>query len=436
MNQYKNKFNALFHLNFNLLITGILGFSSGLPLALTGAALQGWLAEENVDIVTIGILGLVTQPYVFKFLWAPLLDRFALPILGYRTGWIFATQLGLVAAIIAISMCDPLLSTMTVASIALIISFLSATQDVAFDAYRTELLSEKERGLGAVCYVYGYRVAMIISGGGSLLLSYYIGWQATYITMAILIGLCSLVTIMAKEPKREYRQPKSMSEVLIEPFKEFMTRPSAVYILLLIMTYKLGEAFSMALTTPFLIQTLHFTTQDVGLVSKTMGVVATLMGLSIGGVLINRLGLYYSLLWFGIFQAITNVLYFWLAIVGHNYLVMAFTILADQFSGGLGTAALMVLLMTVCNQKYTATQFALLSAIASLGRVYVAPISGYFVAAYGWESFYLFSVVMCIPGLIFLRLLKNKTDWAALHNPNNYNNLNQPSSEKAPVCSS
>lgn len=414
MDIFKSRLNNNINLT-SLIVVALLGFSSGLPLALTGAALQGWMAQENVDIVTIGILGLVTQPYVFKFLWAPLLDRFALPLLGYRTGWIFSMQLGLFFSIIAITFCDPNLTPLSLGLIASIISFLSATQDVAFDAYRTELLTEEERGLGSVVYVYGYRIAMIISGGGSLLLSYYIGWQNTYIFMAILIGLCSFVTIMAKEPKREVKKAVTMYEVVIEPFQEFISRPNAVVLLLLVMTYKLGEAFSMALTTPFLIQTLNFTTQDVGLISKTMGVIATLVGLSVGGVLINRLGLYYSLFWFGILQALTNVLYYWLAVVGHNYFVMAFTLLSDQFSGGLGTAALMVLLMTICNQKYTATQFALLSAIASLGRVYVAPISGYIVASYGWENFFLFSVVMCLPGLVFLRMLKQQTYFSHYH---------------------
>lgn len=395
---------------FNLFIITVLGFSSGLPLALTGTTLQGWLAEENIDIITIGMFGLVTQPYVFKFLWAPVLDRFALPILGFRTGWIFATQLGLVISIICIAFCDPELSILTLASIALLIAFLSATQDIAFDAYRTELLSEDERGYGSVFYVYGYRIAMIVSGGGALLLSYYIGWRTTYLIMAVLIGLCSIITLIAIEPKRISKKAHTMYEVIVEPFQEFITRSKAIYLLLLLITYKLGEAFAMALTTPFLIQTLNFTTQDVGLISKTMGVIATLIGLSIGGGLINRLGLYHSLLWFGILQAITNFLYYWLAIIGHNYFAMAFTILFDQFSAGLATSAFMVLLMTICNQKYTATQFALFTVLSSLGRVYVLPVSGYFVANFGWEVFYLFSVVMCLPGLVLLYLLKDEVE--------------------------
>lgn len=402
----------------NIIIIALLGFSSGLPLSLTGAALQAWLSEEKINIITIGMLGLVSQPYIFKFIWAPLLDRCTLPILGFRTGWIFITQLGLVFSIINLSFSDPTGSILNLALVALLISFLSATQDIAFDAYRTELLSEKERGIGSVAYVYGYRTGMIASSGGALLLSYYIGWHITFIIIAVIMGLCSLVTLIAPEPKRQDIKPKTLYEIVIEPFTEFIMRSKAIYLLLLIVTYKLGEAFSMALTTPFLIQALNFTTQDVGFISKTMGVVATLFGISVGGVLINRLGLYYSLFWFGILQAITNLMYYWLAVVGHNYFVMAFTILTDQFSGGLGTAALMVLLMTICNKKYTATQFALLSALASLGRVGVAPISGYLVAGYGWENFFLFSVVMSLPGLFFLRLLKNKTPWAMTDSKN------------------
>lgn len=392
----------------NLLVISILGFSSGLPLALIVTGLQGWLSVASVDIVTIGFLGLSTQPYALKFMWAPLLDRFALPMLGYRTGWIFAMQFGLVVAIIALSFCNPILSPLMIGLIALIISILSATQDIAFDAYRTEILSEEERGLGSICYVYGYRIAMIVAGAGSLVFSTYIGWQLTFIFMASLIALCSVITLFAKEPVRVTRKSNSLYEVVIEPFQEFISRDNSVILLLLVITYKLGEAFSMALTTPFLIQELHFSALDVGIISKTMGVIATLVGLSLGGVLINKLGLYSSLLWFGILQALTNIFYYFLAIMGHNYAMAAFTIFSDQLSSGMGTAAFMVLLMTVCNQKYTATQFALLSALAALGRVYVTPISGVYVASFGWQSFYLFSVVMCIPGLIFLYLLKNQ----------------------------
>lgn len=391
---------------YNLVIIAVLGFSSGLPLALTGATLQAWLAEKHVNIITIGMLGLVTQPYVYKFLWAPLLDRFALPFLGYRTGWILLMQLLLALMFFIVSFCDPIAAPLTLALLAFVIALLSATQDIAFDAYRTELLSENERGIGSVVYVYGYRIALIVSGGGALLLSYYVGWQVTYIAMAVIMALCCFATLMARDPRVVHNTSGGIKAVVVDPFMEFFNRNNAVLLLLLIVTYKLGEAFAMSLTTPFLIQVLHFTTKDIGIVVKTFGTIATLVGLTVGGSIINRLGLYYSLLCFGLLHTLTNCLYLWLLAVGHNYFVMALTIMVEQFSGGLGTAALMVLLMSICNTKFTATQFALFSALASLGRVYVAPISGFMVDAYGWELFYIFSVIICLPSLVILRILK------------------------------
>ncbi|MBP9722363.1 MAG: MFS transporter [Gammaproteobacteria bacterium] len=403
---------------FNLVIVTLLGFSSGIPIALLSSPLQAWLSEEGISIVTIGMLGLVTQPYVYKFLWAPFLDRFSVPFLGHRTGWIFLMQLALILTIIALAFCDPLVSRINIAILAFGIAFFSATQDVAYDAYRTEILREHERGIGSIVYVYGYRVAMLVSGGGSLLLSFYIGWQTTYLFMAFIIAMCSIVTLIAREPvnsnlaknKLSINLPNSKKinwrAILVDPFKEFITRPNAKLLILLLATYKLGEAFSFALVTPFLIQTLDFTTKDVGLVFKTMGLLATLVGLSLGGSLINRLGLYRSLFWFGVLQAAAVSMFIGLAIIGHNYSFMALTVLIDQFASGLGTAALIVLLMSLCNLRYTATQFALLSAITALGRVYVQPISGYFVDAFGWEMFFTFAFFMCLPSLFILKLLK------------------------------
>lgn len=417
----KNNSNKINY--FNLFIVTILGFSSGLPLALTSSALQGWLSESNVDIVTIGMLGLVSQPYVYKFLWAPLLDRYALEFpslkFGYRTGWIFCTQILLGITIIAISFFNPVIYPVYIAVFALFIAFFSATQDIAYDAYRTEILQEHERGFGSICCVYGYRIAMIISGAGSFLLSFYIGWQSTYVIMGFLMIACSIFSLLAYEPKREYKKAMNMQEVLIEPFQEFFSRPSAILILLLLITYKLGEGFATTLTTPFLMQYLSFTTKDIGLIVKTMGLTATIIGIGIGGSIINKLGLYRSLLYFGIMQAVTNLLYYFLAILGHNYYFMAFTILVDQIFGGMGTAVLMVYMMSICNQKYTATQFALLSALATLGRIYVSPISGYYVDAYGWESFFIFSFVASLPCLIIISLLKNKINKHKLLSHNN-----------------
>ncbi len=394
---------------FNLFIIAILGFSSGIPLALTGTALQAWLTQEGVSLVTIGLLGLSTQPYIYKFLWAPFIDRFQLPFLSLRRGWIFLMQLALVVAIIAIAFCDPINNPRAIGFFALLISLFSATQDIAFDAYRTELLKEYERGYGSVVYVYGYRIAMLVSGGGALLISHYIGWQLTYISMGLLLMLCSIFTLIAKEEINKSQQEKdftTFADIIANPMKEFLQRPNAILLTLLLISYKLGEAFSFSLTTPFLITTLQFTTHDVGVVSKTMGLFATLIGLSIGGGLINKLGLYRSLFWFGVLQALAILLFVLLAIVGHNYVLMACTILVDQFASGLGTAALMVFLMQLCNKKYTAAQFALFSALVAMGRVYVLPISGYFVNMFGWEHFFIFSFCASLPSLFILKFLK------------------------------
>jgi PAT family beta-lactamase induction signal transducer AmpG len=398
---------------YNLVIITILGFSSGLPLGLTGTALQAWMADSGIDIVTIGMLGLVTQPYVYKFLWAPLLDRYNLVPksfkfikLGFRTSWILSTQILLAITIIYISFLDPISSPRILAVVALLIAFLSATQDIAYDAYRTELLQEHERGLGAALTTYGYRAAMLLSGGGSLLLSSYLGWQKTYALMGCLVLIVAICTLFALEPKRESPKAKTLNEVLIEPLLEFITRPYALLVLGLLITYKISEAYALALNTAFLIKHLHFSAKDVGIYSKILGFIATLIGVGIGGGLLNKLGLYRSLLYFGIMQALTNLLYWWLSIVGRDYLVLGVTIFVDQIFSGMATAAFMVLLMTLCNQKYTATQFALLSALSAFARVYVSPSSGYLVEILGWEMYYIFTCLVALPSLIILRLLK------------------------------
>jgi len=406
--------------NKHYLIVFLLGFASGLPLLLTMGTLQAWYAEAKVDIVTIGFLGLISTPYTFKFLWAPILDRFRVPILGsylgLRRGWIFFSQVALVLFLIAMSFCDPIDYPGMLAFFAVIVAFMSATQDISFDAYRTEILKEEERGVGSVIYVYGYRIALVLSGSVALIISYHFSWMVSYLLMAFVMACCLFVTYFADEPNRldqdsneqnNNKKEFDVNKVVIEPFKEFILRDKSVLLLLVLLTYKLGEAFSVSLQTPFFIQALGFTTEEIGYVSKTCTTIATLVGISIGGGIINSLGLYRSLFLFGVLQAITNLLYIWMLIVGHNLWVMGATVFFDQFAGGLGTAAFMVLIMVLCNKKYTATQFALLSALASVGRVYVSPISGYIVDWYGWYNLFYFSFAISLPCLLFLFLTKN-----------------------------
>ncbi len=376
-----------------------LGFASGLPLALTAGTLQAWLTVDGVDLQTIGLFSLVGLPYAVKFLWAPLMDRFGLPWLGRRRGWILATQLGLLAGILTLATLEPSQVPVAVAVVALTVAFLSASHDIVFDAYRTDVLKPEERGIGAGVSVTGYRLAMLVSGAGALILSEQIGWHATYILMAgcLLVGVAA--TLASPEPSDPGRPPRSLSDAVLGPIQQFFSKKLAVGLLLLIVLYKFGDAFAASLTTAFLIRGVQFTPTDVGLVNKGMGLGATIVGALIGGALLNRLGLYRSLMAFGLLQACSNLSFMALAEVGKNYGVMVAAVAIENLSGGMGTTALVALMMGLCDHRYTATQFALLSALASVGRVFVGPPSGYLADAVGWAPFYFITFLASLPGL-------------------------------------
>jgi MFS transporter, PAT family, beta-lactamase induction signal transducer AmpG len=383
----------------------LLGFSSGLPLALTGSALQAWYTVDNMNLVMIGLLGLLGQPYVYKFLWSPFLDRLSLPFLGRRRGWMIAMQLCLMLFIALMSFFTPEKHPWMLALLGLCVAFFSATQDIALDAYRTDILMPEERGVGAASWVGGYRIAMLISGGVGFVIADNIGWSRTYFLMAILMGIGVIATSMSPAESTYIVKPPSLKAAIIQPFIDFSHRLPIVWIAFFIVLYKLGDAFAMTLTTPFLIRALHFSLTDIGLVVKGVGLVATLIGVFWGGSLMNYLGLYRALLFFGILQAASNLLLMLLAIVGHNFTLMTLTIFVDQFCAGLGTSAFLAFLMTLCDQKYTATQFALLSAFAAIGRVFVGPIAGFLVTIIGWPLFFLMSFIVAIPGLLILVLM-------------------------------
>ncbi len=398
-----------------MLLILLLGFVSGLPLGLSSTALQAWFAMDNVDVVTIGFLALVGQPYVYKFLWAPLMDKYRLPFLGLRRGWMLATQIALIAVLLAMSMLSPSAEPFQLAFLALCLAFLSATQDIAIDAYRTELLTPEERGMGTSMAVSGYRIAMLVSGGLTLILADYVGFSFTYILMAGLMGIGIFATLWAKEPISYRQTPPSFAAACIEPFKEFLTRKKgslffsvshALALLAFVILYKLGDAFASTLTTTFLLKGVGFTLKEVGLINKTGGLISTLFGVFVGGVMMVRMGLYRSLFAFGIIQALTNLLFYALAQMGPNTGMLVLTVCLENFGGGLGTAAFMAFVMSLCNPRYTATQFALISALAAVGRVFVGPAAGYMVEAVGWAEFYLWTVVFAVPGLVLLVLLR------------------------------
>ncbi|GKX54029.1 AmpG family muropeptide MFS transporter [Leminorella grimontii] len=386
----------------NAAVLLLLGFSSGLPLALTSGTLQAWITVAGMDVTTIGFFSLVGQAYVFKFLWSPLMDRYRLPFLGRRRGWMLLTQIALVVLILALGCLTPQNDLWLMAALAVLIAFFSASQDIAFDAYKTDVLSAEQRGNGAAISVLGYRLAMLVSGGLALWIAdYYIGWQSTYWLMAALMVIGIIATLWAKEPDTT-PSPKTLKLAVVEPLKDFFGRNNAWLILLLIILYKLGDAFAGSLSTTFLIRGVGFLPGEVGLVNKTLGLLATIIGVLIGGILMQRLTLFRALMLFGILQAVSNFGYWILAVTDKSLITMGSAIFFENLCGGMGTAAFVALLMTLCNRSFSATQFALLSALSAVGRVYVGPVAGWFVERYDWPLFYLFTVIVALPGLALL----------------------------------
>jgi len=385
----------------------LLGFSSGLPLALTAGTLQAWLAVENVDITTIGFFTLAGQPYIYKFLWAPFMDRFAPPVFGRRRGWILVAQIALLVAIAFMGTLSPRDTPWLLGGTALVVAFLSASQDVVVDAYRTDVLHESERGAGAAIFVMGYRVAMLVSGGLALVLADQVfGWSGMYFLMAVMMIVGMVATWFAPEPEDAGRAPASLSAAFVEPLREFLSRNGAWLLLLLIVLYKLGDAFAGTLTTAFLIRGVGFSATEVGAIYKVLGLGATITGALAGGAWMAGLGLYRALMIFGVLQAVTNLGFMALAITGKSYALMVAVVAAENLCGGMGTAAFVALLMTLCNHRFSATQYALLSALAAVGRVYVGPASGYLVVAIGWAPFFFFTFLIALPGLWLLWLLR------------------------------
>ncbi len=393
--------------NPRLLAILLLGFSSGLPLALSGGTLQAWLADVDVDIRAIGWFSLAGLPYTLKFIWAPLMDRFVPGKLGRRRSWMLLTQIALLISICSMALLTPDSHLKIMGIVAFFIAFFSASQDIAFDAYRTDILPANERGLGAAVSVAGYRLAMLLSGAGALIVADFYGWKSAYLIMGGLMMVGMLTSLFCYQPQEE-SVPASLRAAVVEPFVEFIKRPEAIALLVLIVLYKLGDAFAGTLTTAFLIQSLDFSTSEVGVVNKGFGLFATLFGIFVGGGLMLKIGLFQSLLWFGLLQAITNLGFMLLSIVGKSYVGMMLVIGLENLSGGMGTAAFVALLMALCNHKYTATQFALLSALSAIGRVFVGPPSGELVAIVGWTLFFLVTFVASIPGLLLLLKLKTQ----------------------------
>jgi PAT family beta-lactamase induction signal transducer AmpG len=496
-----------------LVVVTVLGFASGLPLALTGQAMQAWLSMEGLDVATIGFLSLVGLPYTFKFLWAPLMDRFELPGLGRRRGWLVLTQLALAGVLFALAATSPSGATRAFALLAVAVAFVSASQDVVIDAYRTDLLHASERGLGSSLNVLGYRLAMILSGGVALIWTDPgqgggWSWPVVYRLMAGLMVAAALVSAfllprlpplaVAATPRSAARHDligfaavvaavllgyvltdrlaapfarwllapafegstltpalqgrwadllallfgiaitlplaawaarRARFDTLLSGLSSYFGQPGAAAFLAFIVFYKLGDAFAGSLMTPFLLKSMAFSPAEVGVVNKIIGLWLTIGGALLGGALMLRLGLWRALLLFGVLQMASNLGFWWLAESGKGLLpglvIPAFdwgfvqlaqatpvdggllmVIAFENLSGGMGTAAFVAFLMSLCNQRYTATQYALLSAFASVGRVWVGPLAGVLAESIGWPTFFIVSTLAALPALAMLWWLR------------------------------
>jgi len=377
----------------------LLGFSSGLPLALTGSTLQAWLTVSGVDIMTIAWFSWIGIPYLLKFLWSPLMDRYVPPFLGRRRGWMLLMQLALVMGIVGMGISPPKTHLWLLGCLALWVTFASASQDIVIDAYRTDLLPAAERGMGAAVSVLGYRVAMLASGGLALILADRIGWRQTFFLMAALMAVGLATSLVAPEPAVRGTPPRSLREAVVEPLRDLMSRSGALQLLALIALYKFGDALAGTLTTAFLIRGVGFSLTDVGTINKVLGLASLLLGGLVGGLLLVRMSLVRALLLFGALQAISNLSFALLAWAGKSYPLLVFAVGFENLASGMGTAAFVAFAMALCNHSFSATQYAILSALASLGRILFGPVTGALVEVMGWANFFVLTFFAALPGL-------------------------------------
>ena len=381
------------------------GFSSGLPLYLTSKTLQAWMTLEKIDLKNITWFSLVALPYSLKFIWSPLLDTYIPPFLGRRRGWLLIAQIGLVLAIGAMSFQSPSQTNLTFIAInAFILVVFSATQDIAVDAYRNDILEPLEIGAGVSIYVLGYRLALLVTGSLAFILADHLPWSQVYLCLAGVMLITSMVSLWSPEPVMHSPPPIGFYETIHLPFLDFFERQGLYkgrVILVFIVLYKLGDALVNNLSTPFLLMT-GFSQTDIGAINGGAGLLATILGTLIGSVLLSRWGINRSLWIFGCLQAFSNLTYLILSYLGKNYAWMVLTVITEHFAAGLSTAAFLGFLMALCNPRFSATQFALLSSLMALGRDILVSPAGWIADKVGWPMFFLITVLAAVPALLLL----------------------------------
>ncbi len=387
-----------------MLVCFLMGYASGLPLLLTLSTLQAWMKDENIDLGSIGLIALVGMPYSWKFLWAPLFDRFALPWLGRRRGWLLCAQILLAASIAGMGLFDLKEQLIIVAAAACLTAFFSASQDTLVDSYRREYLSDQELGLGSSLYIYGYRMAMLISGAGALFLADHLPWKYVYSIMGACMLPGVLATLWAPEPTVTETPPRNFQEAVIGPFVEFFKRDKALLILAFILFYKAGDSMASHMTLPFYLE-LGFSKSQIAAVGKIFGLWAILAGTFLGGLALLRWGIPRCLYLFGLVQAVSTAGFALLYAVGPSIPWLAGVIAFENISGGMGTAAYTAYMATQTNKKFTATQYALLTSMMGIPRIFLAAPTGYMATWMGWPTFFITCALIALPGMICLFLL-------------------------------
>lgn len=407
-------------LNRRILLCILTGFSSGLPLFVLISLLTAWLREGGVDLKAIGLLALVQFPYIWKFAWAPLCDRYGLGLrLGRRRGWMLVSQLALLASIPLFGWLSPQPDLPAISALAVAVAFFSATQDIAIDAFRRELLRDEEQGLGNVVYVNAYKIAGLVPGSLSLILADHLAWQAVYPITALFMLPGLLMTLLVEEPPASVRAPASLRQAVVEPFREFIGRQgwtSALAVLAFIFSYKLGDSMATSLATPFYLD-MGYSKTEIGMIAKNAGLWPNVVGGILGGIWMMRLGLNRALWVFGVLQALVILGFAWLATAGHTLAGLAAVIGAEAFGVGLGTAAFVAFTANATHPAYTATQFALFTSLAATPRTLANAFTGFLVEggdiglggitllhveALGWERFFLACFGAALPGMLLL----------------------------------
>ena len=390
-------------LNKKMGICCLTGFSSGLPLFILISLIPAWLRIENIDLKVIGLFSLIQLPFTWKFIWAPIFDRYRI-LMGRRRGWLIVFQILLLLSISSLGFFNAAIDLKTIALISFLIAIFSASHDVVIDAYRREILDDAELGIGNAIHVNAYKISSLIPGSLSLILADMISWQNVFLITSLFMLVGIGMTLTVKEPDTQYIQPKNFKDSVIQPFISFFKkngRENALYILLFIFLYKLGDSMATALVTPFYID-LNFSMTEIGIIAKNAGLWASVIGGFLGGIWMIKIGINKALWIFGFLQLVTIIPFIVLSMVGHNLILLGITVGLESFAMGLGTTALIAFISKQTDPRYTATQFALFTSLASIPRSITNASTGFIVESLGWTNFFYLCFMLAIPGMLLL----------------------------------